>query len=254
MPAPTTTEPTTARDAALATGISVVGAVCGTVLTAMLDGSPSQKLTGAIVGAVVATLFSVTGPYLHVRAVIGVAVTGAALLLTYGGAAVADGFTGNVTYPRNVPGPTPSASTNSAEPDEVCEGDLCLSAPRSLRLCAATGCSASMVVTNTGSRLLRIKELEIEGPAARTFRHSGDCANHTVKAGRTCTITVTVTAEPTGEAVLVIHQNLEGPATKVALAPSGKADSRPDLRMSTKGRVTATVSQGSTSDVPCSLS
>ncbi|WP_203791627.1 CARDB domain-containing protein [Paractinoplanes rishiriensis] len=164
--------------------------------------------------------------------------TGAALLLTYSGAAVADGFTGKTTYPRiestPTPTPSPTPSTSSAGPDETCEGSLCLSVPQEQQLCAAAGCHASIVIANTGSRPLRINEIEIEGPAAQTFRHSGDCANQTVKAGRTCTVVVTVVAEPTGTATLVIHQNLAGPATQVTLVPSGTADRRPNFRMSTK--------------------
>jgi len=228
--------PTSAREAAAATGISIVGAICGTLITAAFEGAPSQKLTGAVIGAIVATLFTVTGPYLHIRAAAGVAVTGVALVLTYGGVAVADTITGNTTYPK-IPTASsrPSAPPSAVpRPNETCEGSLCLTVPARQEFCVVKGCHAAIPVTNTGSRQIRIKDVEIDGVGASAFQRNNGCANRTLKVDQECSIVITLLALPAGEAALVIHQNLKGPATRVALVASPSADSRPNLRMSTK--------------------
>jgi hypothetical protein len=87
--------------------------------------------------------------------------------------------------------------------------------------------------------MLKIGDVEITGPAAEDFQCDDGCAGLILTPGRSCTIRLTYTGTADGRATLVIHQNLDGPASMVALsgrsttAPSSSPPGpRPDLTLS----------------------
>src|ERR1044071_157900 len=65
--------------------LSVLGAICGTLVTETLGSSPSWHLLGAVLGAALPPTITVAGPRRGLRAASGVAVTAAAVVLTYSG-------------------------------------------------------------------------------------------------------------------------------------------------------------------------
>ena len=228
--------------AGVATVISIVGAVCGTLPSLAFEGtSDALRLVGAVLGAAVGALFSVQGRYLHLRASAGVLVTGVALLVTYGGGRVATELTGKDIYPKLAfeeprPTPTPTSEptptpTPTVHPDETCEAGLCMTVTTPAPLCSEPGCDYPVTILNSGTRTLRIKDVGIEGAAAEAFRQAGDCADHTFAPGDSCRVVVTSVAVPSGRAELVIHQNFRGPASRVALS-SPVGPTRPDLTLS----------------------
>src|SRR4051812_28661951 len=91
------------REMAIATAATVMASICGALLAeAFGGGSPPGRLIGAVVGAVVTSLFTVAGPYLHLRAAAGIMVTVVALVITYSGAILTDTVTKSPTtiFPR----------------------------------------------------------------------------------------------------------------------------------------------------------
>jgi hypothetical protein len=103
-----------------------------------------------------------------------------------------------------------------SKPAETCEGELCISTPTVLH-CSSDGCDNDVTVQSTGSAPLRITTIDFEGPAAGSFSQDGNCENRELQANEECSITVHYTPGEVGLAFLVIHQNLQGPPTFVAL-------------------------------------
>ncbi len=112
-----------------------------------------------------------------------------------------------------------------SKPAETCEGELCISVTPTALHCSSEGCDDDVTVQSTGSALLRITTIEFDGPAAGSFSHDGECEDRELHEGEECSITVQFTPGEAGQARLVIHQNLQGPATFVAL--EGEIDTPP---------------------------
>ncbi|WP_433295573.1 CARDB domain-containing protein [Actinoplanes sp. CA-030573] len=238
-------QPTAGRDLTIATFIGVVASICGALLAeAFGHGTPTTRLVGAAVAAAVAALFSVTGPYLHLRAAAGVLVTVLALAITYSGAKVAEAVAKPSTEIFAGPGssgaadpPTtpPTTGAPSATPtgDGTCGGGVCILVQPATLHCTPTACDFPVTVSDPGGRrALRVTRLELVGPDAADFRYDAGCTGDEVPAGKPCRIEVAFTGTTAGRATLVIHQNLKGPASRVALigepGPSPSTDSGPD--------------------------
>jgi hypothetical protein len=130
---------------------------------------------------------------------------------------------------QNLKGPaTVVALEGDVDPSgsgETCEGGLCITVTPTVLHCSDDGCDDVVTVRSTGSELLRIDSIELEGHAAGSFRQDGDCESRELAEDETCSITVQFTPGDAGEARLVIHQNLKGPPTVVAL--EGEIDPKP---------------------------
>ncbi|SNY73408.1 hypothetical protein [Paractinoplanes atraurantiacus] len=230
----------------------ILAGVCGALLAAAFDGSAETRLLGAVIGTVVAALFTVAGPWLNVRAGAAVAITVIALLLTYGGGravSVAAGPGVDIFPP--VPGPrkgggSGGGTTPTTSPPATggtCEGTLCIRVTPTKLACGPGPCGP-VVVTNTGRKTLAIGEVEFTGTGARLFQHDGGCAGQRLQPKKSCEIRIAYTGAEDGTAKLVIHQNLKGPASRITLTgrgttptPSetttGPPEPRPDLTLST---------------------
>ena len=110
--------------ASVQVALAVVGSVCGTLITSALDTSPTVTLIGAVLGSAVPPLVTFAGPYLRLRAGVGIAVTVAALFITYGGFTLFDFATDRTEtfpLPAGVPEPAP-APTPPGEVDADGDG------------------------------------------------------------------------------------------------------------------------------------
>ncbi|WP_433727548.1 hypothetical protein ACQP2Y_12700 [Actinoplanes sp. CA-051413] len=238
--------------------VEILAGVCGIVLTAVFDGSPRTRLIGAFVGIVVAALLTVNGPFVNVRATAAVGITILAVLLTFGGAKAVEEAGGpeiiGTAGPRATPTsatPVPTTSKGTIGPN--CEGSLCIQVTPRQVACTAESCPP-VVVSNPGSRSLRIGAVEITGGAAKGFRRDDGCAGRTLGTGQNCTIKLAYEGALSGKATLVIHQNLDGPASRVALtavgipaSPSVPPKPGPDLYLSAANLRCSVVRRGSLS-------
>jgi hypothetical protein len=222
--------------------IDVLAGICGTLLGSAFDDSATTRLIGMVLGTVVASLFTVAGPFRHLRVAAAVGITALSLVLTYSGAKAVEplggpgteifpALQGNNESPGSSQPPTPTATV-------TCEGSRCIQVTPSELTCTTESCGP-VTVANPGSRVLKIGKVEITGPAADTFGREGDCAGISLAPGRQCTIRLAYTGIAGGEATLVIHQNLDGPPSKVALvgrhttaSPDIPPEPRPDLKLS----------------------
>jgi hypothetical protein len=209
--------------------LAVVASVCGTLVTGAFEASPGMRLFGAALGAAIPPLVAVAGPFAGLRAATGVLVTAGALFVTYSGFTVADYATNQEQstfplpprLPPTSPTPTPSVTTptpsNTAGTAVTCEGELCISVTPMVLHCSMAGCDNDVTVRSTGSVPLRITMIEFDGPAAGSFSQDGDCENRELQENEECSVTVQFTPGEARDARLVIHQNLQGPPTIVAL-------------------------------------
>jgi len=56
--------------------------------------------------------------------------------------------------------------------------------------CSSEGCDDDVTVQSTGSEILAIYTIELDGPAAGSFSQEGDCGNRELEENETCSITV----------------------------------------------------------------
>jgi hypothetical protein len=130
---------------------------------------------------------------------------------------------------QNLKGPATvvalEGEVDATESGKTCEDELCITVTPTVLHCSDDGCDDVVTVRSTGSEILRVTSIELDGPAAGSFGHDGDCENRELAEDEACSITVHFTPGEAGEARLVIHQNLKGPATVVAL--QGEVDPEP---------------------------
>src|SRR5690349_13956026 len=221
----TSTTPTKAsarRNTFIEIVIAVGGSLLGTWLTDQLDGSPSLKLTGAVLGALTPALLAEILPKRRARPAVALGVAAVAVALTYIGVTAADFATQSpATFPQ-VPGaPSPSGTTTDTR------GGLKIAVSPARLSCDTNGCAERVTVRNAGDRPLRVRDIEVDGRDAAAFTADPDseCRNHTLPGnGDDCAFTVVFSpGAPTGapEARLVIHQNLPGDPTFVPISGEG---------------------------------
>jgi hypothetical protein len=98
--------------------LAIAGSICGTLLTAALNTSPTVRLIGALLGSAIPPLVTFAGPYHRLRAGLAVAVTAGALIITYGGFTLFDFATERketFPLPASVPQPNDSASSPASD-------------------------------------------------------------------------------------------------------------------------------------------
>jgi hypothetical protein len=189
-----------------------MGAVLVTLVTGALDTSPTARLIGAAIGAVIPVLVA-SGSAQGIMA--SALITGGALFITYGGFTFFDYARDKpATFPIPAAMPPPAENTSAIS---TTEDGLGLEVTPEAVTCDSDGCD-EVTVTSTGNELLQIGTIEFVGEAASEFGHGGDCDGKPIHKDEQCSISVTFTPFGAGgkrSAILRIHQNLKGPATDV---------------------------------------
>lgn len=231
--------------------LSMMGAVCGTLVSQTLAKSQSLALVGATLGAAIPPLISAAGPRSTLRATGGLLIAAVALLFTYGGFTLADMVRDS---PSTFPAPavlsghgkqaetTTSATTvpadsSSTSPGQVatCEGPKCFAVSPISVHCSVDACDP-VTLTNTGSVDVHVMGIQLEGARATDVDIGGLCDHRTLLPKDACSITLTRKSTLPGTATLVVHQDLLGPATVVTLNLDGPATDPqgPDLALFTE--------------------
>ncbi len=205
--------------------VSVAGSLLGTWVTGQLDGSPTQKLAGAVLGAVVPALLTEALSKGRTRPAVALVVAVLAIALTY---VTLTGSSYATQTPSEFPLPPGVDSPTGAE-KEVRDGVGIEHTPTYLE-CTAHGCSEPVRVSNAGTVPLEVTDIEVEGPDAASFRADPDgaCAHHTLpQPGDECSFDVVYTPSGHAEreaATVVVHQNLPGDATRIPVSGEGHGD------------------------------
>jgi hypothetical protein len=168
--------------------LSIFGAVCGALLTNALNGSPTVRLIGTILGAAIPQLISQVGPGHRLRAGLAVSVTTVALFAAYGGFtlfAFASDQKSVVPLPSIVhpPGDTGGNASSgiAVNTDTVNCGDRQVG--DELLECQ------DVTVTSSGIKPLRIWSVDFEPTSP--FGQSQDCVKKSpLPQGATCTVHV----------------------------------------------------------------
>ena len=172
--------------------LSILGAICGALLTNALNGSPTVRLIGTILGAAIPQLIAQVGPGHRLRAGMAVAVTTVALFAAYGGFtlfAFASDQESVVPLPSIAPQPGNSGGNSGGnagsgievDPDTVDCGER--EVVDELLECE------DVRVTSTGNKPLRIWSVDFEPTSP--FGQSQDCVKAALlHKGATCTVHV----------------------------------------------------------------
>ena len=253
----TTTQTTTSHPAGevqrFRVTVTVVGAVCSAVVTALLaaeGASLTSRLVGTAVGAAIPPLVGAVGPGHEIRMTVAVLLTAAAVVLGYGGDQLVSGVTGkapSLPTPNEivtrVVDPEPQTPVEPEATGSLVESEppLEITVSPGAITCDDEGRCDTVTVTSTGTATLHVTSHEFEGDAASYLTATG-CEDTLLEPGRSCTITPTFSPEDAPETVvthLVIHQNFTGPATYVPVTAGGDepivpnlASSRPDCDLS----------------------
>ncbi|QKW38075.1 hypothetical protein HUT06_32100 [Actinomadura sp. NAK00032] len=209
---------------------AMLGALCcsivGTLITTSLDLSPATRMAAAAGGAALAPMIATVGRLHRLRIGAGLMITIVALAVTYGGFTIVDSATGRTVPHLPLPPVGGKGGLGEFSGNPTRTGLHIKAEPAPLELdCDDTGtaCEGTVRVSNAGTLPLRIGAIELRGPAAAAYGHTG-CEHQTLAVhSDPCQITVTRRTGSAGTARLVIHQNLPGPATEVALS-SGRTD------------------------------
>ncbi|TDD87330.1 hypothetical protein E1293_07945 [Actinomadura darangshiensis] len=201
---------------------AMLGAICcsvvGTLITSSLHLSPTTRVVAAAGCAALAPMIATVGRLHHLRIGAGLMITIVALAVTYGGFAVVDSATGRTDPHLPLPsvGGTGNLGRFSGNPTKT--GLHIKAGPSPLELdCddTAKACEGTVSVSNEGTLPLRIGEIELRGPAAAAYSHTG-CEHQTLPLhSDPCQITVRRQTATAGTARLIIHQNLPGAPTEV---------------------------------------
>ncbi|WP_433473526.1 hypothetical protein ACQPZP_32585 [Spirillospora sp. CA-142024] len=204
---------------------AMLGALCcsivGTLITTSLHLSPTTRMAAAAGGAALAPMIATVGRLHRLRIGAGLMITIVALAVTYGGFTIVDSATGRTDPHLPLPpvGGTGRLGEFSGNPTRT--GLHIKAEPAPLELdCddTATACEGTVRVSNAGTLPLRIGAIELQGPAAAAYSHTG-CEHQTLAVhGDSCRITVRRRTATAGTARLIIHQNLPGPPTEVDLS------------------------------------
>lgn len=207
--------------------LAMIGSVCGTLITDALDTTPTVRLIGAVLGAAIPTLVTYAGSYSHLRASVGIAVTAVALFVTYGGFTLVDFATDQPkTFPLPPAVPEPDEEESSAS-TEMSQGGIGIKVTPEVLRCSSDACEQPVTIKSTGEKSLRVTTIELEGEAASSFRHGGECENQSLLKDEDCSLNVSFASSGTGgneRARLIIHQNLPSPPTYVDLEGEGGAE------------------------------
>jgi hypothetical protein len=189
-------------------------------------------------------MITAPGPRLGLRVVAAVAITGGAGLLTYSGfiayAYVAEQSPVFPLPPWAAPPATPPTSPTITPPPPNHEpGGVGIEiTPAQPLRCADERCDQPVTIRSTGTAPLIIGEIELDGENAADFQRAGQCENLRLKPGQECVFEIQFMPTGRGEtrhARLVIHQNLPGPPSFLALEGTPPEPPVVDLTASNQG-------------------
>lgn len=243
LPPPSPSAP--AGRARMAGMVSVVGAVCGTLVAETLGSSPGWNLLGAILGAALPPIISAAGPGHRVRAATGIAITAAALLFTYSGFTLfAYAAEQQAVFPIPDPLPNPAPPTTRHTSPNLGKAGIAITPERGLT-CTTASCPQPVTIHSVGTAALAITKIELNGDNAADFHPGGPCANRTLQPGGTCIIDITFNpsgANRTRHAQLMLWHNASNAPSQVDL--HGTIDPpRIDLAAPTAIRCSVTTSR-----------
>jgi hypothetical protein len=191
--------------------LAMLGALLGTLITLLLDTTPTVRAIGAVLGALIPTLVGHVGPWPYPRAAMGIGVTLVALGMTYGGFTVFDyAADKEATFPIPDVMPAPGPPPPPPAPTVTTENGLSMEVSPKTVHCGSDECD-EVTVTSTGDAVLEIYDIEFVGEEAEEFDYGGDCEQSTLQNGETCGVSVSFTpsgASGTRTATLRIHHNV----------------------------------------------
>jgi hypothetical protein len=211
--------------------LAMLGALLGTLITLLLDTTPTVRAIGAILGALIPTLVGHVGPWRYPRAAVGVGVTLVALGMTYGGFTIFDyaadkeetfPIPSGMPAPNPPPPPPPGPPADNGEHITTTDDGLSMKVSPDRVHCDSDECDNDVTVTSTGNELLEITSIEFEGEAAEEFGYSGNCEEQS-PLGKDESCGIQISFKPSGgggtrNVNLVIHQNFVGAPTRVPVA------------------------------------
>lgn len=232
------TSPPTRHVPRLGVGLTILGAVCGAVVPAVLtagDVPGPAKLAGMALGAALPPLIGAAGARPRLRVAV-VAMTVAALALSYSGLQIFAKVTETAPAVPSPSGIVDGLPWVGDDRDHEVDGQQACGDPLvhgtdelGLAVCPPAltcrgddGCDP-VTVTSLGTAPLRIGEVEL-GVDAATYLTATGCAHTVLAKGQDCTITVTFSPEKAPEAAtteLVVHQNLPENPIRVPLRAEG---------------------------------
>jgi hypothetical protein len=221
---------------------AVMASVVGTVLTPAFGAGRFGALAGAALGPVIAAVFSTHGRGVARSAGI-VVLTAVALLTTVTGFTVPELLSGGKSLVANRSGtfvPTDKIAGPSDSPDGSGSSDssgsgLSSGSGPDIDIAGELTCPETQVgetsrcdqipVHSVGTSTLKITSLERDGDNPDDFNIVKSCRGK-LKPDTSCSIEISFTPKEAGDrsAVLVVHQNLPGPASEVKLTGFATGD------------------------------
>jgi hypothetical protein len=221
---------TPSQNATEALVLSILTAVCAALVATAADAPSGVRLLLLIVGAAIPPLVLHVGPRQGVRTVVAIAITGVALFVAYGGFAIfafASHRPSALPLPPSLPDPSDGQPTTTTRTTTTTPSGPDIEVTPETVHCDVSGCDHTVTITSTGDEVLTIATIEFD-PNSAEFAQHGTCEGHDLIKGDQCEVDVTFVpsgAAGTHYAQMVIHQNLPGKPTYVAL--EGRVDGQP---------------------------
>lgn len=201
------TSPEDRKQATNALVLSILGYVCGGLLTNALTTSPTARVIGTILSGAVPPLIATAGPGHRLRASLAIGVTTLALFAAYGGFAVfafASDKPSVVPLPRFVPDP-------AAKPGIELSTESIDCGRREVGAQDSPECG-TVTVESTGSEDLVVTEVGFN-PQHQGFSQNQNCVKYSpLHKGEQCTVTVMFTPpsdQPgTRSSLMYINENV----------------------------------------------
>jgi hypothetical protein len=183
--------PSRAVSPAMELALAVLAAVCATVVTYFCKASGLVQIIGIVVGAAIPPLVTAIGPWRPLRASVAVLVSGAAVVLTYGGSLVVGEATGIPVVPslpgQELPGSgSPQGTPGSSPVEDPKPGGIDVT-PAVLR--CEPECRSPITVVNHGQDELTV-DIAVTGPDRGRFQHASDCGRHALGPGEECVVEI----------------------------------------------------------------
>jgi hypothetical protein len=223
--------------------LAVLASVVGTVLASAFGTGRTGALLSAAMGPLLTALFTTNGRGrtrsfgIALVTLVAVALTvtgftvpelvrgGKSLIADRSGTFVPTEESGTSTPPSLPPSPLPTTPVPQTGPAITTSPAVitCSDAP-----VGGTGACPSLDVRSVGTADLQVTSVEIEGGSDGEFRGTANCPAP-LPPGGSCSVSVEfhpATAGPR-QAVLVLHQNLPGPASRITLQGTGGGSPTP---------------------------
>jgi hypothetical protein len=209
------------QNATKALVLSILAAVGAALVGTAADAPSGIRLLLLALGAAIPPLVMHVGPWQGLRTFVAFGITGLALFVAYGGFAIfafASHRPSALPLPSSLPDPTDGQTTTTATTTTTTSGPDIAVTPEKVH-CDINGCDQTVTIMSTGNEVLKIRNIEFD-PASGEFAQDHACEWHDLMKDERCQVGVTFVpsgAAGTHYARMVIHQNLPGLPTYVAL-------------------------------------